>query len=356
MTRLIEKLRNNPFVPFLTKKVLFMLLAIFVVMSLIFIIPRLMPRSPVDLMIDQVTGSQTTLGSGSAPSGQGAVQALKEVYIEKFGINKPLTTQYVDFWERFFTMDFGVSYWQYPTPVSGLIAYSLPWTMALIIPVVPLGFVVGNWIGSRSAYYRGRLDNLLYYFSMYLFRAPYYWFALVFLLVFGYYLGAFPLSGAYSPLTYERPIMSFDWFVDALQHFALPFLSLVGIGVGGWAVGMRAMTVYEMESDYITYSKQLGFSKDKLRQYAERNAILPNFTWIPITFKTLISQTLLVEVVFGYPGLGYLAYHGVMAQDYPLIQACFAISILIVLIGNFIADLMYGKLDPRIGSGYVSKG
>ncbi|KXA91675.1 hypothetical protein AKJ57_00245 [candidate division MSBL1 archaeon SCGC-AAA259A05] len=144
-----------------------------------------------------------------------------------------------------------------------------------------------------------------------------------------------------------------EWFISALHHWALPFISLLGIGIGGWAVGMRAMTIHEMESDYINYSKRLGFSRKKLRSYAERNAILPNFTWVPITLNALIGQTLLVEYVFGYRGLGKLFYKAAINQDYPLLEAGFVTTLLLVLVGNFVADILYGKLDPRIASGYV---
>lgn len=358
MGKLIEKLRSNPFVPFLGKKVLFLLVAIFLAMTFIFLLPHLMPSSPVDIMIGRIYGGETTaVGTSDVVStigGRGSIQALKEIYVEKFGIEDPLHVQYLDFWKRLFTMDFGKSYWRWPRPVSSLVVHALPWTMALILPVVPIGFVVGNWIGSRAAYRRGRLETALYYISMYLWRAPYYWIALIFMLVFGVKLGLFPLCGAYS-YVWGGPVFSFDWFLDAIHHYILPLLSLVGIGIGGWAVGMRAMTLYEMESDYMQYSKQLGFSEGKLREYAERNAILPNFTWIPMTFKLLVSQTLLVEIVFGYPGIGTLMYNAVFAMDYPLIEASFVISILIVLVGNFVADIIYGKLDPRIGTGYVGE-
>ena len=108
-----------------------------------------------------------------------------------------------------------------------------------------------------------------------------------------------------------------------------------------------------MESNYIEYAEQLGFGKKKLRSYVMKNSILPNFTWIPVVISNLISQTLLVEVIFGYPGLGTLAYNAVFAQDYPLIEAILVLCTLIVLVGNFISDIMYGLFDPRIGSSYV---
>jgi peptide/nickel transport system permease protein len=354
MRRIIKKLRS-PFVSFLFKKIVFLLAAFFIAMSFLFIFPHLMPWTPVDIMLGRLQGGESTSISSvaiSPGSAQSNLAVMRQIYEAKFGINEPLYIQYIDFWKRIFTMDFGLSYWRYPQPVSGLVVNSLLWTLALILPVIPLGFVIGNWIGSRAAYNRGKLDKLLYYVSLYMFQAPYYWIALIVVFIFGIKLAWFPPFGAYSS-GWIKPVLNMDWFLDALYHYILPFLSLLGVGIGGWAIGMRAMTVYEMESDYMQYSKQLGFSRGKLRSYAAHNAILPNFTWIPVALSSLISQTLLVEVVFGYPGLGTLMYQAIYAADYPLIEASFVIIILIVLVGNFFADMLYGVIDPRIATGYV---
>lgn len=351
MKKMIKKIKDNPFVFFLMRKVVFLLVAVFLSLSIVFILPHLMPSNPVDIMIAQISGGGATAMGTGGTSGTGeaksSLEVLREIYLEKFGIKKPLYVQYIVFWKRFLTMDFGLSYWRYPRSVSSLVMHALPWTIVLIIPIIPLGFVIGNWIGSRAAYYRGRFDRLLYYISMYLMRAPYYWFALILVLIFGVKLEWFPLTGAYSG-EWIRPVLNLDWILDAAHHYILPFMSLLGLGIGGWAVGMRAMTIYEMQSDYMRYSEQLGFTKRKLRKYAEHNAILPNFTWIPITLSALVSQTLLVEVVFGYPGIGTLLYNAVFAMDYPLIEACFVIVVLIVLVGNFLADIFYGLIDPRV--------
>jgi peptide/nickel transport system permease protein len=307
-------------------------------------------------MIGKIAAGESTAIGQTTQTSTGIegsrLDVLRAIYTEKFGINQPMIVQYFDFWKRFFTLDFGVSFWRYPIPISQLIANALPWTLALIIPVIPVGFFVGNYIGSRAAYHRGKIDKALYYVLMFLSQAPYYWFALIFMLIFGVELHWFPLFGAYSN-NWLYPVPTFEWFLDALWHYVLPFVSLVGLGIGSTGVGMRAMTLYEMESDYIQYSKQLGFKKSKLRKYSVRNAILPNFTWLPVVLSGLVGQTLLVELIFGYPGLGSLAYKAVFNLDYPLIEATFISAVGIVLVGNFICDILYGILDPRIGSSYV---
>jgi len=363
MRRIIGELRG-PFATFIYKKLLFLIVAIFISMTFAFIFPRLMPSSPVDIMIGRIAGGEASAAGTTTiltPSGMEAsrIDVLRAIYMEKFGINEPPIVQYVDFWKRFFTMDFGVSYYRYPTSVSSLIMEALPWTLALVVPVLPVGFLVGNLIGSRAAYHRGRVDKALYYVLMFLSQAPYYWFALIFMLVLGvlpfrlFRVRLFPLFGSYSYDKWLYPVPTLEWFLDAAWHYCLPFLSLVGLGIGATGVGMRAMTLYEMESDYIQYSKQLGFRKSKLRKYSVRNAILPNFTWLPVTLSSLVGQTLLVEIIFGYPGLGNLAYNAIFNMDYPLIEATFIFSVGIVLVGNFLIDILYGILDPRIGSSYV---
>ena len=347
---------KSPFARFIYKKLFFLFVALFISMTLTFILPRMMPSSPVEIMIGRIYGGsaasigqtqqERTLVEGSR------LEVLREIYAKKFGMHQPLHVQYAVFWKRFFTMDFGLSYWRYPTSVTELVMHALPWTLVLVIPVLPIGFLVGNWIGSRAAYYRGKADKARYYVLMFLSQAPYYWFALIFMLIFGVKLKWFPLYGAYSA-KWLYPVLRLEWLLDAAWHYCLPFLSLVGLGIGGWGVGMRAMTVYEMESDYIQYSKQLGFRKGKMRKYAERNAILPNFTYLPMTLSALVGQTLLIEIVFGYPGLGTLVYNAIFSLDYPLIEATFVLTVGIVLVGNFVCDIMYGILDPRIGSRYV---
>jgi peptide/nickel transport system permease protein len=348
---------RSPFASFLAKKIVFLFAAIFVSLTLVFILPRMFPMSPAEIMAARIIAGSTNPITGTYTTpGQSHVQfdVLREIYAKQFGIYEPIHIQYIDFWKRVFTMDFGLSYYKYPLPVSTLVMGALPWTLALVVPVLLCGFVIGNWIGSRAAYRRGRLDKIMYYVTLYLFQAPYYWFAMIVMYIFGVTFRWFPLTGAYSS-DWVRPVLSLDWFLDAVYHYVLPFLSLFGVGMGGWAIGMRAMTLYEMESDYIQYSKQLGFTKGKLMEYAKHNAILPNFTWFPVAMAGLIGQTLLVEVVFVYPGLGLLLYNAVMAADYPLIEACFLIIVLIILVGNFLADLLYGVIDPRIAKGYVGE-
>lgn len=351
----------SAFHTFLIKKVLVLLVTFFFAANLLFILPRLMPSSPVEMMIARVIGGTggSSIGTSGEGSGSGAqsemVKVLTAIYIEKFGVADPLEVQYLKFWKRIFTWDFGPSYSAFPRDVMEIILYALPWTLAIVVPIPIIGYFVGNWIGSAATIKKSKIAKTFYYVTMYLAITPYYWFALTLMYVFGVVLGWFPLSGAYSD-TWIRPVWSFKFFLDLLHHYALPFISLVSIGIGGWSISMRASILSQSKSTYIEYSRQLGIPFKRIRKYIEKTAVLPNFTRFPMSFAGLIGQTLLVETVFGYPGLGSVMYGAAFSMDYPLLEATFMITIIIVLVGNFICDIIYGKLDPRIGSRYVSEG
>jgi len=352
----IEAGGRRAFLVFLARKSIVVLVSSFIALNLLFLLPHLVPASPLTIKMAQLAGAGGTASITGATEATGSPvpEAIIEMYTEKFGINDPLHVKYYRFWVRFFTMDYGYSYWQYPEPVINLVLRSLPWTLVLIVPMMPIGFYLGNFIGSRAAFKKDKLSNLLYIASMLTTRAPFYWFAMFLMLIFGVWLGWFPIYGAYS-VKWIRPVLRWEWILDAAHHYILPFLSLLPLPVGSWAVGMRATILHEMESDYIHYARQLGFRDKMLRVYAKNNAILPNFTKIPFVFTWLISNTLLIEVVFGYPGLGTLLYQSVMNLDYPLFQATNVMIILITIVGNFIIDVLYAVLDPRIASGYLGE-
>ena len=136
-----------------------------------------------------------------------------------------------------------------------------------------------------------------------------------------------------------------------LYHYALPFLTLFIIYVGGWATGMRSMVIHEMDSGYVRYGEQLGFRKSKLMSYAERNAILPQFTGLNLLFNALIGETAILEVIFGWPGVGRMMFDAVLSNDYPLIFGGFLVVMVVVILGNFLIDILYGFIDPRIRVG-----
>jgi peptide/nickel transport system permease protein len=172
---------------------------------------------------------------------------------------------------------------------------------------------------------------------------------IVLLFVLAVTAGVFPTSGTFSPRLI--PSLNLATFVDASRHYILPFLTLLIITTGGWATGMRSMTLYELDSGYILYGKQLGFRNKKLASYARRNAILPQFTGLNINLNNLIGMTMIIEIVFRWDGIGLLTYQAVLSQDYAMILGTFLITMVVVIFGNFLVDIAYAFLDPRLRTG-----
>jgi peptide/nickel transport system permease protein len=334
---------KKPFARFITRKVSFLLLALFLSLTLVFIIPYFMPINPLDIILSRLAARP-----GATPL---QIENMYQRYNLLFGLDKSIIVQYGLFWKRVFTLNFGVSISFYPNTVMSLVLYALPWTLSLVIPIWIFTFIVGNRLGGWAAFSKNKFIHTLYTTAVCLNASPYYWFGLILVYIFAVKLRWFPSGGAYDPFL----IVSLKprFLLSVLYHYILPFLSLFITSVGNWCTGMRAMTIYERQSDYIFYSKQLGFTENKVRNYAQSNAILPQVTGLPIILSSLIGQTLLVEYIFGWPGLGTLAYQAVTAIDYPMIQAIFLITVGLVLIGNFLIDIIYGFIDPRIRTGYV---
>jgi len=334
---------KKPFTRFITKKVFFLLLALFFSLTLVFIIPYLTPLNPLDIIMSRLAarpGMTTT-----------QIETIYERYNVLFGLDKPLVVQYYLFWKRVLTLDFGVSIALYPNKVMSLVLYAVPWTLSLIIPVWVLSFILGNYLGSRAAFSKNKIVHTFYTISVCLNASPYYWFGLILVYLFAVNLRWFPSSGAYDP--FLKVSLNPKFLLSVAYHYVLPFFSLLITSIGNWCTGMRAMTIYEKQSDYVFYSRQLGFTENRLRSYAQRNALLPQITGLPIILSSLIGQTLIVEYVFGWPGLGTLSYHAIAAIDYPMIQALFLITVGLVLIGNLSVDIIYGFIDPRIRTGYI---
>ena len=327
---------SHPFAKFLLKKGAFYLIVTFIALNFIFLIPRLMPGNPIDQMIPPNT---TDLGR----------LALKTELAKYFGLDKPLSEQYVNFWLNLLRGNLGLS--MDFRPVATVVMEKLPYTMVLVFPVLFVGFFVGNWIGARAAYVKGKQSEAIYFASIFTSQMPFYWFAMVLLFLLAVRFPIFPTGGTFSPRfipTLHTPV---EVFLNALPHYGLPFLTLLIITTGGWASGMRSMTLYELDAGYILYARQLGFRKKKLMSYARRNAILPQFTGLNVNLNNLIGMTMIIEMVFRWDGVGLLALNAIRSRDYFLILGTFLITMIVVVIGNFLVDLAYGFLDPRIRTG-----
>ncbi|KAG2857308.1 hypothetical protein PC115_g25822 [Phytophthora cactorum] len=144
------------------------------------------------------------------------------------------------------------------------------------------------------------------------------------------------------------PQLSFDFIMSVVRHHTLPFLSIVLVTIGGQAIGMREMSIYELNSDYVLYSKLLGIRDGKISRYVFRNAMLPQITGLALSIGTMVGGSLICEIVFSYPGIGTWLFTAIRQLDYPLISGCTLLIAIAVLLANFTIDVIYGFIDPRI--------
>ena len=343
----MKKPTSSPFFLFVVKKIAFYIVTYFIALSIIFIIVRLMPGNPVQQLVSRlVAGRQRGPVFG--------VDKLYLLFLEEFGLDKPMHEQFFVYLQNMLTFNFGISIMSYPSTVADIIRGSLLWSLFLLLPSIIIGFIVGNHLGAIAAHKKGIMDNVVFNLSLFLSNMPYYCLALILLYIFAFIWPIFPIGGGY-PFGRAGFNLTFEWIMGYLHHYILPFLSLALINIGGQAIGMRVMMIYELNSDYYSYFMQLGLSERKLVNYAYKNAILPQITGLALSFGSIFGGSLVTEIVFNYPGIGLALYNAILREDYPLIQGCFAIITLTTLLANFLMDLFYIIIDPRIRAAYVGE-
>jgi len=309
--------------------------------TVIFLIPRLMPADPVQSQISTLQSQGTYLGPA-------AVEEMTGILREMYGLKGGLLEQYVSFWKRLFTADFGPSLFMFPTPVIQLIGRSLPWTLGLLLVSTVLGWIIGNISGGLAGYFRqSRILRIFDGMAMFVRPIPYYIMALMLIILFAYLLPIFPLSGGY---TIGAQIdFTWDFFRDLLKHAFLPLMSLMLLGVAVNHQTMRLIIENVKQEDYIWYAK-IGAVKERtiFARYAMRNAMLPQITGLTLSLGQIFGGALITEIVFSYPGIGFLLYRAIILTDYNLIMGITTISIVAIITGILIIDLLYPLFDPRI--------
>jgi peptide/nickel transport system permease protein len=302
-----------------------------------FILPRLMPGDPVAAIVArQAQGMSNATG----------VQAIYQQYTELFGTNKPMIEQFFIYMKNALHGDFGFSFSQYPRTVSEVLASSLGWTIVLQLPAIIVGWTLGNVLGALAAYLKGGFDKALMPAAIFLGAFPPFGMAVILLVVFAVRFKIFPSSGGYG---FDMiPSLSPGFLKSAFIHYQLPFWSIVLIGIGGYAIGMRSMSIYELNADYVKFSRFMGIKDRKIAAYVFRNAMLPQITGLALALGTMVGGALVAEVIFSYPGLGTTLLTAINGRDYPLISASTLIITLMVLIANFALEIAYGFIDPRI--------
>lgn len=321
---------------YILRKLGLFVLTLWAAATLNFILPRLMPGSPTDAALAKLAQN-------------GPVSDATRAAIEaQLGVpDGNILQQYFAYLHQVITLDFGVSYTFYPQTVGELVWGALPYTIILVGAVTIIAFVIGTLLGVLAAWKRGTwIDALPTIGGSFLSAFPYFWTALLLLFFAGYVFRLFPTTGAYGPTM--TPGWSWDFIVSALYHSVLPALTLLITGLGGWILGMRNTMISTLGDDYVTFAEANGLKARTVAiRYAARNAILPNLTSFGLALGGVVGGSVLVEQVFGYPGVGYLLYNAVTNQDYPLMQALFLMITVSVLVANVLVDLLYGVLDPR---------
>ena len=273
-------------------------------------------------------------------------QAIYEQYMELFGLNLPLHEQFILYVQNALQGDFGYSISQYPRTVADVIAASIWWTVILQLPAIIVGWLIGNFLGALAAYRKGVFDKVLMPVSIFVSSLPAFGMAIILLVVFALSLGWFPTSGGYGFDMIPNLSWSFIWSV--IVHYQLPFWSIVLIIIGGQAIGMRSMAIYELNADYVKYSRFMGIKDGRILRYVFRNAMLPQVTGLALSIGTIVSGALVAEIIFSYPGLGSTIFTAVLGGDYPLISAVMLIITLMTLLATFAIEILYGFIDPRI--------
>ena len=294
-------------------------------------------------------GDPVSAIAGQAAEGMTDAQAIKKVYdeyIEKFGVNQPIPVQFAKWLKGAVHGDFGVSFSQYPRTVADIIKSSVGWTLALQLPAILLGWLLGNVLGAVAAYIKGVFDKVILPAFLFISNVPAFGMAVVLLTIFGVTLGWAPTSGAYG---YDLiPNMSWTFVKSVFAHYQLPFWAIVLTTIGGQAIGMRSMSIYELNADYVKYSRFLGIKDRKIVGYVFRNAMLTQITGLAMSLGTMMGGALVSEIIFSYPGIGTTMMSAIKGNDYPLLSACTLIITVMVLVANLLVEIIYGVIDPRI--------
>lgn len=329
----------SPFQRYILNKLVWYFATLLVAVSLIFFLPRLIPGNPVDTIVAELEAGGV-MGE--------ARRIIYETYMREFGLDRPLLAQFGTYLANLARGDLGTSFGNHPAKVNDLIASALPWTIALQLPAILVGWILGNVLGVLAAYRRGNFDRIAFVGSLVFSSMPYYGLAILLLYTFAVAVPIFPSFGGYHPGA--TPNLSLSFILNVLHHYTLPFLSLVLVLIGGQAVGMRSMAIYELTADYVVYMRNLGVDDRRIVRSIFRNAMLPQITGLSLAIGLLVSGALLTEVIFSYPGIGMMLFTAIRQLDYPVIQGVTILVTAVVLAANFLIDIVYGLIDPRIRS------
>jgi peptide/nickel transport system permease protein len=322
---------------FFSRKLFWLFFALLVAVTINFVLPRMMPGDPVSILVDRLSGLD-----------EHSMDAIRAA----FGVDtdKSVFEQYLEYLVNLIQGDLGVSISNYPLRVWDVISKALPWTIGLMGIASFLSFIIGTTVGIIVGWKRDTmLSNTVLGLFLFIRSFPYFWFGLILVYFFAFRKPWLPLGGAHDVGVF----ISDGWvFVKSVfYHGFLPGLTITISSMGYWMLTIRNNMINVLAEDYVTVAKAKGLSLNRIKfQYTARNAILPSVSGFAMALGFIIGGSLLTEMVFSYPGIGFMLYQAVQEQDYPLIQAIFLLIAISVMVANFLSDMVIMLLDPRVRS------
>lgn len=334
------KVKRRPGIPYvyIIKKTVTFVIVLFSALTVNFILPRLLPGNPAEVVYS------TLIREGATSISPAYLHQLEVEY----GIsNAPILVQYFHYLVALFHGNLGVSLSYFPEPVSSILLTALPWTLYLVVTATVISFFMGNRLGRYAGLNRNaRKDVVIDITTLFFQSFPAFVLGFILLLIFSVILPIFPIGEAYGRSV--TPGLNLSFIVSVIYHSILPLLTIILTSLGGWVIGLRNNIIPSLNSDFIKFSRSLGFRKSQINRIAYRNALLPNLTGFAMSLGFSVTGVLLEEEIFSYPGIGLYMITAIDSLDYPLIQGIFLMVIIAVLVANFIVDILYGILDPRI--------
>jgi peptide/nickel transport system permease protein len=316
------------------------LLIVWLAATLNFFLPKLSGEDPVRTKLLE----QASLGGYV----QGGIEDMVKEYQQKFGLDRPLWRQYVAYVSDVVRGNLNYSIANYPRTVVGMISEALPWTIGLLGLTTLFSFAIGTILGALLAWPGApRWMRWLMPPLWALHAIPFFLLGLVLMYLLAFQFQLLPIFGGYS--AGATPAWTWRFVFDVLRHATLPALSIVLVSIGGWALAMRGMMVTTMGEDYVVFAEAKGLRGVTIfTRYCMRNAILPQVTGLALALGQILSGAVLVEAIFGYPGIGALLFQAIEENDFFLIQGIVFTVIVALGFATFVLDVIYPLLDPRI--------
>ncbi len=328
---------------YLAERAVIFVATVFISVTVVFFVPRLVPGDPLGAILANMAAA----GGGGTGS-----KALVAEYRQRFGLDRSLWEQYVSYLREIAQGNLGYSIAIFPTRVSTLLGNAIPWTVGLLGLTTLISWVLGSLLGAIVGWSggRSRILQTLVPLALVLYTTPYYILAIILVFLLAFYWPIFPLSGAYS--AGANPELSLAFAADVVRHGALPALSIILVSLGWWFLSMRSLIISEQGQDHILWAEAKGLPRRRIFwAYAFRNALLPQTTGLALSIGNIVGGALITEVIFAYPGLGYLIYNAIRGSDFPVVQGSVLLLVVCTASANLLVDLLNPLIDPRIRAG-----